>query len=1203
MLKGFNTIGDLQVYWQICEKSYLESVHREHYQGVIEPLSKLYSYFIEYQARVICHLSTAQLSRAWQDVTGSANWTGTMEKIDSLDRDCRDRFIPVGQQEEIRHNRDAQLQEIQNSRVIQEDILRAMKQGRQDERETKLLQDLAAAAGEYTRYKDVNRERVPGTCEWFLSDERFCKWRDSKSASLLWVSAGPGRGKSVLSKTLIDEGHLNSLTTFTITPSEISISTAPTSSICYFFFKDGDDVRMDGAQALCAMLHQLFTSPSTSGLIKHALSSHKEHGATLVGKFSILWRILIECASSSDTGEIICILDALDECKEDSRQEVIQALQKFYHSHDRSSGTDKFKFLVTSRPYDDLERAFRKFPATSAYLRFDGDDKSEEIRREIDLVIDARIQDIAGGFSASDQRRISERLKSMEHRTYLWLHLTFSIIEESPTEYGRRSDVENLLSNLPSQVSDAYEKILSRSTNQTRTEILLQIVLAAVRPLTLEEANVALTLALQKERFASHAALESELWPQGSFQSIVTNLCGLFVSVYDSRLSLIHQTAREFLIDRNRGGMWKGSLSMTKSHSIISPLCLHYLLLPDLDLVSNISLIEDKFPLLSYAAAHWGLHYASQDDAAAERSRKDARMLCNATGRPASIWVTMALQERIKVSEQFTDLSLAVSYGLKQVVQDILQDDSTDVNTQAGDFGKPLKTASRQGRKEIVQMLLDKGSDVNDQGGIHGTALYAASEGGHNDVVHILLNNGADVNAGLEDRTPLIAASENGHRETVQLLLDKGAYINRPPSSGSYTALHAASKQGHSEIVRILLDRGADINLSDGDYGTAVQFAAAQGREEVVWILLDPNVGGSIREALTAASRGGQQKLVQMLLDRGADINAQGEGLFGTALQAAAGRGWQKLVQMLLDRGADVNGEGGYYGTALQAAAAEGQPQSVQILLDNGAKVDGQCGYYGTALQAASAGGYKDIVQMLLDKGSDINAQGGHYGTTLHAAAEEGHNSVVQALLDKGANANAQFGEYCTALHAASAKGHAAVVRTLLQGGADVNIRGGFHGAALVAATGKGHREVVEILLDNNADTSVGQRDYGTLLYLASMLGQQDVVRLFLDRGVFDVDSLNGDQGTALFAASVMGRSEVVRMLLDHGADVNIKGGEYGTALQAASGEGYKEIVSMLLDKGADVNVEAGEYGTALQLATAEGREEIIQMLVEKGAS
>ena len=66
-----------------------------------------------------------------------------------------------------------------------------------------------------------------------------------------------------------------------------------------------------------------------------------------------------------------------------------------------------------------------------------------------------------------------------------------------------------------------------------------------------------------------------------------------------------------------------------------------------------------------------------------------------------------------------------------------------------------------------------------------------------------------------------------------------------------------------------------------------------------------------------------------MLLDRGADVNAQG-GEYGNALQAALERGHDRVVQMLLDRGADVNAQGGEYGNALQAASSEGHDQVVQ---------------------------------------------------------------------------------------------------------------------------------------------------------------------------------------------------------------------------------------------------------------------------------
>ncbi|RMZ79876.1 hypothetical protein DV737_g3201, partial [Chaetothyriales sp. CBS 132003] len=460
MLEGFNLIGHVQVYWRICEITYLGTERRTAYQELIEPIAKLYSYIIEYQAHAICHLSSAQLSRAWRNITDENKWAGKAREIDELSKRSREYISPLNENE-IRERWNAQLKEIQTSHQIERDMVQTMKEGIQDEKERRLFEDLARAAGTYERYKNINPRRVHGTCKWFLEDKRFCRWRDSTSSHLLWLSAGPGRGKSVLTRSLIDEGLLTTNpTTTTITSSRI-VTSVTTSTVCYFFFKDGGDGRMDGAHALCTILHQLFKNPSTSRLIEHALPKHKENSKTLAEKFSELWRILVDSASSPGAGEIVCILDALDECKEDSRREIIETLKDFCCPRDGPPSPSRLKFLITSRPYDDLEWAFGKYPTTAAYWRFDGDEKSDQISQEIDLVIDARVQDIAAGFTDDGKRQISERLKSTKNRTYLWLHLTFDIIQNTPSRYSKLSDIQKLLSDLPSEVSDAYEKILT----------------------------------------------------------------------------------------------------------------------------------------------------------------------------------------------------------------------------------------------------------------------------------------------------------------------------------------------------------------------------------------------------------------------------------------------------------------------------------------------------------------------------------------------------------------------------------------------------------------------------------------------------------------------------------------------------------------------------------------------------------------------
>ena len=189
---------------------------------------------------------------------------------------------------------------------------------------------------------------------------------------------------------------------------------------------------------------------------------------------------------------------------------------------------------------------------------------------------------------------------------------------------------------------------------------------------------------------------------------------------------------------------------------------------------------------------------------------------------------------------------------------------------------------------------------------------------------------------------------------------------------GSYgKPLQAASYGGHETVIQLLLDKGADINTHGGIYENDLQVALSGGHEMVDELL--------------------------------ADVDIQGE-FYGTALQAASAEGYKRVVRLLLDKGADVNPQGGYYGTALQAASYRGREAVVRLLLDKGANINVRDGYYRTALQAASYGGYEMVIRLLLDKGADVNAQSGKFKNALQAALYGGSEAVVRLLLLKGAH-------------------------------------------------------------------------------------------------------------------------------------------------------------------------------------------------------
>lgn len=1026
MIEGLSFISDLLRLYKYKERVYLQVLDKPAHPDFLKAIEELYADIFEYQARLICYLSGSWIRRGVRGTMQLDDWKPMLEKIRSSNDKCNE-YRAISSEEKVIHLYANETSSIKQSIDIQNrvvDMLEASRAQRQEERrDDKEAELLEALASDYKSDKDSISARVPGTCEWFFEDERFLNWRNNKSTGLLWVSAGPGCGKSVLSRALIDERRV--------------CSNAMTSTVCYFFFKDGQEHRTRGANALSAILHQLFEN---SNLISYALPSYKSYGKKLQDAFSELWGVSVKCAKDPEAGEIVCVLDALDECEEGARDQLIQKLVAFFsqkESYEKPPST--LKFLVTSRPYDNIEEQFEALSGVSTYLRFDGDEKSQKIGQEIDLVIDAKIPEIAGGFSNEDRSRISDRLKKMNNRTYLWLYLTIDIIKGSRSNYRKASSIDMLLSNLPSKVSDAYERILAKSANKVHARILLQIIVAATRPLTLIEANFALTVATQ-QGCTSHKALK--LWPFHNFKSTVQNICGLFVSVYDEKLSLIHQTAREFLTRSSEpcgayANEWQGCFDIATAHGTISKVCVDYLNFDEFATAGNLDQDDrDKeiYLLLKYTAPNWPVHYTSQPRRSAKDSRKAAQTLCNTSLPQITHWFPKHYLCVGNSLWKLTSLGIASYLGLLDVAEAFLNE-GADVNAQYEHYGSALIAASLSYSDKVVQMLLENGADVNAQGGFYGNALQAASFSGYEKVVQILFENGANVNA------------------------QGGTYGN---------ALQAASYRGNENVVQMLFENEADVNAQSGFHGNALQ----------------------------AASLSGYDKVVQMLLENGANVNAQ-SGHPGTALQAASSQGHDKVVQILLENKADVNAPGGYYGNALQTASLEGHEKIVQMLLENGVDLNAQGGYYGNALEAASYRGNENVVQMLLQHGADVSRKDIQGRTVLHLASGWGQKGCFEKLSRLVSDLSLVDKQERSCLHHAASGGSVELVTWLLQEGFDPNLADRDGWTPLHWAAKNGSNETVQVLLDAGAKSTKeaiqGWTPYLIAIFHNNSLSKSDV--------------------------------------------------------------------------------------------------------------
>jgi ankyrin repeat protein len=164
-----------------------------------------------------------------------------------------------------------------------------------------------------------------------------------------------------------------------------------------------------------------------------------------------------------------------------------------------------------------------------------------------------------------------------------------------------------------------------------------------------------------------------------------------------------------------------------------------------------------------------------------------------------------------------------------------------DLNPQCpGAICKPVFYAARNGSTEIMELLIDAGADIDGQSGKSGdTPLIIASYMHDYSLARLLIEKGADVNKkNYFGAAPFWGACFLGDYELAELFIDKadlnspGRYPDLFKKKGeerrfveNITPLMVASKSGDIKIVQLLVDKGADIKSKDSLGRSAIDYA------------------------------------------------------------------------------------------------------------------------------------------------------------------------------------------------------------------------------------------------------------------------------------------------------------------------------------------------------------------------------------------
>ncbi|KAK4467524.1 hypothetical protein MN116_008911 [Schistosoma mekongi] len=301
--------------------------------------------------------------------------------------------------------------------------------------------------------------------------------------------------------------------------------------------------------------------------------------------------------------------------------------------------------------------------------------------------------------------------------------------------------------------------------------------------------------------------------------------------------------------------------------------------------------------------------------------------------------LTAGADHEHRTDEMHTALMEAAMEGHVEVAR-LLLAHGANVNIPQDSFESPLTLAACGGHTELAHLLIGYGADVEEVNDEGYTPLMEAAREGHEETVALLLAVGADVNAKTEEtqETALTLAACGGFIEVCEMLLNAGADIE-VGGVGCSTPLMEAAQEGHLELVRRLLERGAAVNAVTTNGDTALHYAAENGHVKVCEKLLDWGaVFGAVTEGgrtpLMKASRTGHLEVVQLFLERGVAIDQPTSQNDANALSLACSGGHAKMVEFLLQHGADPQYQLRDGSTMLIEAARSGNPAVLKLILD-----------------------------------------------------------------------------------------------------------------------------------------------------------------------------------------------------------------------------------------------------------------------------
>ncbi|KAG8933857.1 hypothetical protein FRC01_006703 [Tulasnella sp. 417] len=465
-------------------------------------------------------------------------------------------------------NAEAMKEQKEKIRTALEEMERALDEADGWREQRRLLDRLGDAKYGIRGHADEDAICLPNTRVQIL--KTIDAWIESRepSENVLWIQGMAGRGKSTIAST-------------------VAYRRKSDAACAIFHFRRGEKMLDTGL--VCGLARQLGGNtvvPELKTSILETVAKHEDVGhERLESQFH---KLFVGPLSKlrSDSSPVLLIVDALDECEDDTYAvKFIELIQR----HAPSFPTN-MKLLLTTRPEARLLRALKPIPGRAHNL-----DGETNVDHDIALFFGHRFSKIREehelGENWPDPKDV-QALVGMSQGVFQWARTSIGyIMEGSP-----RHRIQELLESpsICDGLDGLYRQILSGAFQKAkksplRKEIFLQVlgtIVAAQYPVSLE------ALAFV---FADHPILEKQPQTQAVkfLRTEALNDLRSLVHVPDSSadpIHLMHTSVRDLLVDSERCGGALDTVDLAGNHRSLASKCLR---LMERDLQTNICKLWD----------------------------------------------------------------------------------------------------------------------------------------------------------------------------------------------------------------------------------------------------------------------------------------------------------------------------------------------------------------------------------------------------------------------------------------------------------------------------------------------------------------------------------------------------------------------------------------------------------------------------------